>query len=60
MKLNTENLEKGKYYTIKYRYRGREFEEFACYKQFDFGSYYFKQDSGDWLILKPSQIISIK
>lgn len=48
----------GKYYTVKYKYNGREWEGFGAFKQYEYGNLYFKQDNGDWIMVKPLNLIS--
>lgn len=48
----------GKFYYIKYRYNGKECEDWGTYKQFDFGKLYFKCNNGEWVIVAPFNMIS--
>lgn len=50
---------KDKYYTVKYKYNGKEFECFGAFKQYEFGNLSFKCDNGEWLAVKPFNIISV-
>ncbi len=51
-------LVEGKYYHVKYRYRNKEFEDGGTFKKWEFGYLYFKCDKGDWIIVKPFDLIS--
>jgi len=48
----------GKYYQVKYRYNNKEFEDGGTFKKWEFGNLYFKCDNGDWMIVKPFDLIS--
>lgn len=48
----------GKYYQVKYRYNGKEYEDGGTFKEYNFGNLYFKCDNGEWIIIKPFDFIS--
>jgi len=53
-----EMLVTGKYYHVKYRYNGKEYEDGGTFQNWEYGNLYFKCDNGDWMIIKPFDIIS--
>lgn len=58
-KLKWENvMVVGKYYHVKYRYNNKECEDGGTFKSFEFGKLYFKCDNGDWIIVKPFDLIT--
>jgi hypothetical protein len=48
----------GKYYQVKYRFNGKEFEDGGVFKELRHGNLYFKCSNGDWIIVKPFDLIS--
>ncbi len=49
---------KGKYYHVKYRYNGKEYEDGGTFQNWEYGNLYFRCDNGDWMIIKPFNLIS--
>ncbi len=50
-------LVEGKYYHVRYCYNGKEYEGFGAFKKWEFGNLYFKEDNGDWMMIKPFDLI---
>jgi hypothetical protein len=55
-----KEIQEGTICFVKWRYKGKEFEDTMSFRNFEYGKYYFESDDGDWLVASPSQIISIK
>ena len=53
-----EMLVEGKYYQVKYRYAGIKYQDGGTFKKWEYGNLYFKCDNGDWMIIKPFDLIS--
>lgn len=51
----------GQTYEIEYKYKGQVFKDVGTYQGFKVGYHYFRCDGmGDWMVLKPKDIISSK
>lgn len=48
----------GKYYHVKYMYKGEDCEGGGTFKEWKYGFFYFQCDNGEWLILKPFNLVS--
>lgn len=48
----------GKYYQVKYRYNGKEYNDGGKFSAYEYGNLYFKCDNGEWINVKPFDLIS--